>query len=71
MSETVAASDIHPDVLEICQKISDAANELVLQVESMDGNQWLATADRIDSLNNQLQSMLVAKPTTTSKKVSN
>lgn len=67
MSETVPASDIHPDVLELCQKISDAANELVLQVESMDGNQWLASADKIDSLNNQLQAMLVAKPATTKK----
>lgn len=67
MSENVPASEIHPDVLAICQKIADAAEDLVIKIETLDANQWLASADKIDSLNNQLQSMLIAKPATSKK----
>ena len=67
MTETVPASDIHPDVLSLAQKISDAASELVAQVETLDANNWLKYADEIDSLNSQLQAMLVAKPQSSKK----
>lgn len=63
MSETpVPASDIHPDVLELVQKIVDLVNELVAGVETLNANNWLEKADQIDSLNNQLQAMLLPPP---------
>lgn len=67
MTETVPASDIHPDVLELAQKISDLAKELTVQVETLDANNWLSIADQIDQVNSQLQSMLVEKPKQTKK----
>jgi len=65
MTETVPASDIHPDVLDLAQKITDKVDELVTGVESLDANNWLSAADQIDALNSQLQALLVAKPATT------
>jgi hypothetical protein len=67
MSETISASDLHPDVLALTQKISDKASQLVSQVETLDANNWLTIADEIDALNSQLQAMLVAKPVTSKK----
>lgn len=68
--EPTPASDVHPDVLELAQKIVDKVNELVSGVESLDANNWLTAADEIDSLNNQLQSLLLPpqEKKTTSKK---
>lgn len=54
-----AASDIHPDVLQLTQKIVDKVNELVAGVETLDANNWLDKADDIDKLNEQLQAMLL------------
>jgi hypothetical protein len=54
-----AASDIHPDVLEVVQKIVDLVSDLVSGVETLDANNWLDKADKIDALNNQLQGMLL------------
>ena len=62
VNDTIKASDLHPDVMELCQKITDKVHELVLQVESLDANKWLGLADEIDALNSQLQEMLVEKP---------
>lgn len=64
MTETAPASEVNPDVLNLTQRIVDKVNELVAGVESLDANNWLSLADEIDSLNNQLQAMIVAKPTT-------
>ena len=62
MSETVSASNIHPDVLDLAQQIADKVHELVAGVESLDANNWLSIADEIDTLNNQLQALLVEAP---------
>jgi len=62
MSETATAYELHPDVLDLVQQISDKVSELVDAVETLDGNKWLHIADEIDKLNSQLQEMLVAKP---------
>lgn len=61
---TTPASDIHPDVLDLAQQITDKVNELVDQVETLDGNNWLNLADQIDALNNQLQDLLLPTPET-------
>ena len=63
MSETVPVSDLHPDVLDLVQKMVDKVNELVAGVESLNANNWLSLADDIDVLNNQLQALLVEAPT--------
>ena len=62
MTQTVPASDIHPDVLQLVQKITDKVDQLVDAVESLDANNWLTYADDIDAMNAQLQAMLVAAP---------
>lgn len=71
MAETSQASDIHPDVLDLAQRIVDETNELVATVETLDANLWLSHADKIDVLNKQLQALLIPtpakKPTTTTK----
>lgn len=66
---TTPASDIHPDVLDLAQQITDKVNELVDQVETLDGNNWLNLADQIDALNNQLQDLLLPTPETTKETV--
>jgi hypothetical protein len=68
VTDTVPASDIHPDVLNLAQQISDKANELVAGVESLDANNWLSLADDIDTLNSQLQGLLVEAPAKSSAK---
>lgn len=71
MSEApVPASDIHPDVLELAQKITDEADALVQGLESMDANNWMAAADKIDALNSQLQNLLLPPPPPKSTKSS-
>lgn len=62
MSETAPASEIHPDVLELAQKICDEAAELVEGVETLDANNWLDHADKIDALNSQLQHLIIPAP---------
>lgn len=54
-----AAAAIHPDVLAIAQEIVNETHALVLDVETLDANKWLTHADKIDSLNTQLQSLLI------------
>ena len=66
---TTPASDIHPDVLDLAQQITDKVNELVDQVETLDGNNWLNLADQIDALNNQLQDLLLPTPETAKETV--
>lgn len=66
-SEPVLASEIHPDVLALAQQISDEASQLVSGVETLDANNWLAHADKIDALNNQLQALLLPPPPPTAK----
>lgn len=68
MSETAPAADIHPDVLELCQQISDYAADLVLQVETLDANNWLSIADKIDKANSQLQNLVIPTPSKSTKK---
>jgi hypothetical protein len=63
MSDTASASDIHPDVLELAQKIADETAKLVQGVETLDAANWLSSADKIDALNSQLQALII--PTTT------
>lgn len=53
------ASEIHPDVLELAQKIAAETEKLVSKVETLDATQWLTHADKIDSLNVQLQNLLL------------
>lgn len=60
--ESAKASDIHPDVLKLAQQITDKVDSLVQGVETLDANNWLAAADEIDNLNNQLQSLLIPAP---------
>lgn len=67
MTESVPASDVHPDVLALAQKISDKTAALVNGVDTLDANNWLPIADEIDALNSQLQSMLIAKPAKSTK----
>jgi hypothetical protein len=68
MTETAPATDVHPDILNLAQQIVDKVNELVAGVESLDANNWLSIADDIDSLNNQLQGLLVEAPAKSSTK---
>jgi len=68
MSETAPASEVHPDILNLAQQIVDKVNDLVAGVESLDANNWLSLADDIDSLNNQLQGLLVEAPAKSSTK---
>lgn len=65
---TESASSIHPDVLQLAQKISDKVEELADAVETLDANNWLNITDEILKLNEQLQSLLVETPTKTTKK---
>lgn len=58
----VPASNLHPDVLELAQKITDKVDDLVMGVETLDANNWLSKADEIDVLNSQLQALLVEAP---------
>ena len=58
----VKAAEIYPDVADLAQKIVDKTNELVTGVESLDANNWLSLADDIDSLNSQLQALLIPVP---------
>jgi hypothetical protein len=70
MSESAPAQDIHPDVLELAQKIADETAKLVQGVETLDAANWLSSADKIDALNSQLQALIItvpAKATTTKK----
>lgn len=60
MSNTAPASEIHPDVLHLTQQIVDKVNKLVSGVETLDANNWLALADEIDALNNQLQALIIS-----------
>jgi hypothetical protein len=69
MTETVLASDIHPDVLQIAQKIGNEVADLLAGIETLDANNWLKHADVIEELNLQLQSLLIVKPKNTSEKV--
>ena len=65
MSEApVPASDIHPDVLDLASKIVAKVDQLVAGVETLDANNWLKYADQIDSLNQQLQALLLPPPPT-------
>lgn len=61
-TENVPASDIYPDVYELLEQVVEAVNELVKGVETLDANNWLAQADKIDSLNNQLVGILIPQP---------
>ena len=63
---TSPASEIHPDVLKLAQSIVDEVDKLVSGVESLDANKWLESADKIDSLNSQLQNLLI--PTLSERK---
>lgn len=67
MTDTVAASDIHPDVAGLAQDIVDEVKALVADVETLDATKWLTHADKLDSLNNQLQSLLIPHPPTETK----
>lgn len=60
--ETAPASDVHPDVVELAQQIVDMTHELVSAVETLDANNWLSYADKLDALNSQLQSLIIEKP---------
>lgn len=59
---TAPASDIHPDVLDLAQKIVDETEKLVADVETLDASKWLTHADKLDSLNKQLQGLLIPAP---------
>jgi hypothetical protein len=58
-SQSVAASDVSPDILNLANKIAGLVEELVSAVETLDGNKWLGYADKILNLNDQLQELLV------------
>lgn len=66
-TENQSALDIHPDVLDLAQSIVDEVKLLVAGVETLDAGKWLTHADKIDSLNEQLQSLLIV-PKPKSKK---
>jgi len=55
----VPASDIHPDVLDLAQKISDKTADLLDAVESQDNNTVKTLVDEVDALNSQLQNLLI------------
>lgn len=56
---TTPAAEIHPDVLKLAQDIVDETEALVSDVETLDANKWLAHADKLDTLNQQLQALLL------------
>jgi hypothetical protein len=56
---TELASAIHPDILKLAQQIVDETEALVSDVETLDANKWLSHADKLDSLNHQLQNLLI------------
>jgi hypothetical protein len=58
-SQSVAASDVAPDILDLASQIAKLVEELVSAVETLDGNKWLGYADKILNLNDQLQELLV------------
>jgi hypothetical protein len=58
-SQSVAASDVSPDILNLANEIAGLVVELVSAVETLDGNKWLGYADKILNLNDQLQELLV------------
>lgn len=60
--EPQSASDVHPDVLQLAQQITDKVDELLNQVETLDANKWFAIANQIESLNGQLKGLLVTPP---------
>lgn len=68
MSETASAYDIHPDVLDLAQKIVDETRVLVAGVESLDATRWLTSANKIDQLNDQLQALIIPTPPKSTKK---
>jgi hypothetical protein len=70
VTQTSPASDIHPDVLDLAQAITDEVNTLVAGVESLDANKWLTSADKIDALNSQLQALIIPTPSETTTKSS-
>jgi hypothetical protein len=59
MNQNAPASEIHPDVTDLAQRIVDEVNKLVAGVETLDANNWLESADVIDRLNQQLQAILI------------
>jgi hypothetical protein len=59
MNQNAPASEIHPDVADLAQRIVDEVNKLVAGVETLDANNWLESADVIDRLNQQLQAILI------------
>jgi hypothetical protein len=67
MTETAPASDIHPDVANLAQQIVDETNEMIAGVETLDASNWLSHADKIDSLNKQLQGLLIPVPPSETK----
>lgn len=56
---TTPAAEIHPDVLKLAQDIVDETEALVSDVETLDANKWLSHADKLDTLNKQLQALLL------------
>ena len=67
-SPTTPAREIHPDVLELAQKLTDRVNDLLDGVDTLDANNWLQAAQDIDAVNAQLQNLLVETPAKKSTK---
>jgi len=68
MTETpVPASDVHPDVLELAQKITDKVNDLLDGVDGQNFDSVRTAADQLDALNEQLQNLLVEPKKSTKK----
>jgi len=55
----VPASDVHPDVLELAQKITDKVNDLLDGIDAQNFDSVRTAGEQIDALNAQLQNLLV------------
>ena len=52
-------SGVNADVKALALQIVEETNALIAGVETLDANNWLSHADKLESLNGQLQALVV------------
>lgn len=55
--------ELHPDVADLVKQLVREVDKLVAGVETLDANNWLKSADKIDSLNEQLKNIVLEPET--------
>lgn len=58
---------MNEDVKALAQQIADETAKLVAAIETLDANQWLTHADKLDSLNSQLQGLITESQSSSDK----